>query len=267
MTFGILALALAAPAASSAVPAPGLDTAPRAMQQLLQSCEAHKFETTITVMDEAGPRSSKVRLCGTQGQTDEAWLRTLNDAVEKTAANTDVPPAVRDQIVGALKAEIARLVPPPAAKVADVPQTMPPARPLQQSHSLDYSALPPLPDSPQVPAVAKVVAATTQHAPRLTVRCVTPGDPSDIGLCEELGRDTMLLIKADQALADKVSLRFVRRGTPRGEIQLAPLGQGQSVQVRMPTGVCAGVIRSRVQIEIVGRDGATDMLGPFDLRC
>src|SRR5688572_24028595 len=56
---------------------------PEAKAQV-ESCEAHKFETTVKLMTAEGKvRSSKVRLCGVEGQTDAQWAATLKDAVRK----------------------------------------------------------------------------------------------------------------------------------------------------------------------------------------
>jgi hypothetical protein len=96
----------AAPRKSPAKPA----TAPTAEAKLIQNCDAHKFETVVDTADENNqPHKSKVRLCGVEGQSDADWIRTLRDAVRKLAADKGMPQAKRDQIVAAIKAEIARL--------------------------------------------------------------------------------------------------------------------------------------------------------------
>ena len=97
----LVALALAgAPVTASKTKAQP-DSPPSQMQKLLQNCDAHKFETFIEVKVEGQPqpKRSRVKLCGTEGQSDADWVRTLKDAVVKTEANLQMPPAVREQIL------------------------------------------------------------------------------------------------------------------------------------------------------------------------
>ena len=89
--------------------------------KLVQSCDAHKFETVVG--------ESKVKLCGVEGQSDAEWIETLRDAIKKLEANKDMPADKREQIVAAIKSEIARLtivgaalkLPPRASGVAPAP--------------------------------------------------------------------------------------------------------------------------------------------------
>src|SRR4051812_34927471 len=101
---------LAAAAASGAVPkkrAPAPAEPPAAVKTLVQNCDAHRFETTILLTGPDGkPKQSKVRLCGTEGQSDAEWLTTLKDAVKKTADSPNMPQAAREQIITAVDAEI-----------------------------------------------------------------------------------------------------------------------------------------------------------------
>src|SRR6185295_3791925 len=70
-----LAMAAEAPAAA------GSDAPTAKMEKLLQDCDAHKFETVVNTVVDGIPHQSKVKLCGTKGQTDAAWTVTLKDAV------------------------------------------------------------------------------------------------------------------------------------------------------------------------------------------
>src|SRR5438067_2263667 len=88
-----LALALtAAPAAMAATNEAPPDSPPPQMQKLLQNCDAHKFETIIEVPIDGQTKHSRVKLCGTEGQSDADWIKTLEDAVAKTSANLQMPP-------------------------------------------------------------------------------------------------------------------------------------------------------------------------------
>src|SRR5213082_3171548 len=74
---------------------------PAAVPQLMQSCDAHKFETIVHAVVDGEPHDSKVKLCGVEGQSDAEWIKTLRDAMHKLQANKDMAPAVREQIVTA----------------------------------------------------------------------------------------------------------------------------------------------------------------------
>src|SRR3954462_12387620 len=142
------AASAAAPNKAAVPPEPAAE-----VKALVQNCDAHKFETTIRVSVSGQVKQSKVRLCGTEGQSDADWIVTLQDAVKKTADNQSMAPAVREQIVAAVNAEIARLSSSqgltggglgfsalsPARSSPNVPLTR------------DYGALPPLPTAPSVP--------------------------------------------------------------------------------------------------------------------
>src|SRR5690348_20165 len=96
--FAILAVVLgsaaaaAAPAKKSAPPA---DAPNAAVKQLLDNCDAHKFETTVDAVVDGEPHRSKVKLCGKDGQSDADWIGTLKDAIAKLEANKDMDPGVR----------------------------------------------------------------------------------------------------------------------------------------------------------------------------
>jgi hypothetical protein len=268
MPFWTLLLALGAPAPAAAADAP-----PAEAQKLLQSCEAHKFETVITTRVDGEPRTSKVKLCGTAGQSDEAWLHTLKDAVDKTNANGEMPRDVRQQIVAALNSEIARLsilAPPAPASTASA------GNPLGS----DYAALPPLPDKPVEAAVppppatvgaaagAAVAAVSSPPLPRLTFQCTVGHDVSSGEPCDVIERGSMLLVRADEAFSSDLTLQFVRRDDPRGEVRLQPMRSGQTVALAFPTALCAGVVRSRVEFRVTRPGGASaTSFGPYELRC
>jgi hypothetical protein len=252
---------------------------PPDVQKLLQNCDAHKFETTVITTEDGEIHNSKVKLCGAQGQSDEAWLKTLKDAVDKTAANSDLAPDVKQQIVTALNGEIARLTALLPSKTAPVSALSIPA-PVRAAPADNvasgYSVLPPLPDRPQ--SVPTVVAAPVVAAPGrpvavapppkpvgITIRCTTARDFPAADTCDVIEPDTQLLVRADEAIVAPVTLRFVRRGDPRGEVRLAPMARGDSARLTIPAEVCAGIFRSKLDIQVVG--AAAQTFGPFDLRC
>lgn len=163
MRSGVLYIAIVA----ALVPGTSSWAAPKvqssARQKLIQSCDAHKFETVVDVTVDGQPRQSRVKLCGVEGQSDAAWINTLRDAIKKLEAKKDMPAAQRQQIVTAIKSEIARLsilgpapVPPrPGRSVAAAP-----VEPL----SRDYATLPPLPLPGEQPSPV-VQLGSVQAAP------------------------------------------------------------------------------------------------------
>src|SRR5947209_1451154 len=134
-----LALALtAAPVATAAKDKTQADSPPPQMQKLLQNCDAHKFETIVEVTLNGQVKHSRVKLCGTEGQSDAEWIKTLEDAVAKTSASLQMPSAVRDQIVAALKTEIVRLK---GGGAAAVLRSLPPPRATTKTSALDGLAV------------------------------------------------------------------------------------------------------------------------------
>ncbi|WP_028969375.1 hypothetical protein [Sphingomonas sp. URHD0057] len=285
-----LAMAAEAPAAA------GSDAPTAQMEKLLQDCDAHKFETVVDTVVGGTPHQSKVKLCGTKGQSDAAWTVTLRDAAAKVKANDKMAPETRAQIVTAIDAELERLGHPdsmaliansaPSPSIVAPPAASSPlaalapraaagaatvaARPLSQ----DYGGLPPLP-APTVVAAAGAIGTVLPSvpAPRMTLECSTTDDPKDVGRCGKIITNSLFTIHADEAFSD-TSLRFLRRGDERAEVKLAQLRAGQSTRFALPAGVCQGVANSEVEIEVVRRakgpndaGQVVDRLGPYDLHC
>ena len=196
------------------------------------------------------PKRSRVKLCGTEGQSDADWVRTLKDAVVKTEANLQMPPGVREQIVTALNAEISRLknggaaaLPPPrqTARTSaldglsalpplpepkpEVAGVLPPPRMIApKSSSRDYAALPPMPTTVTAPTrvLTGGVGASLPALPkpRMQFICFTPGETGDVP-CAGFTRDTLLTVRAGEDLPPGTSLRFVRDGDSRADVVLA----------------------------------------------
>jgi hypothetical protein len=247
-----------------------------------EPCNARRFETIVNFLADGKPRRSRVRICGEEGQSDREWVRTLKDSLDKTAASTTLDADAKTQIITALKAEIADVeagmkqgaltnliaVPPPTAKPQPSAATRPPSAPIE------YSSLPPMP-TPKTAAGAAAVTASLPPLPRpkMTIRCLTPGQIGDAGPCDIFERDTLVTLRADENLPSGVSLRFLRRGDNRAEIEVAQLRKGQAMRFTLPTEVCRGVVGSRIELEVVRRrasDAAgrpVDTLGPYELRC
>lgn len=293
---GLAAAASGAAPAKKAAPATTGDADAKA-EQLMQNCDAHKFETTVREVVDGQPQQSKVKLCGKEGQSDADWIGTLKDAVAKLDANKEMPAEVRDQIVKALKTEISRLefkgaktaftstspvgnssplneisaLPPLPQPKPQVVASVPPARQIAPAAPMrDFAALPPLPSAPVAPPHVLAAGASTTvlflPRPKMSFSCFTPGEGAD-GPCTGFTRETLITVKAGEDLPASTALRFVRDGDPKADIELAQLKKGKSVQFAMPTDVCRHAVGGRLELKIVrsGQEVGTD--GPYNLNC
>ncbi len=234
------------------------------LKSLAESCAAHKFETIV--MSEGRGRGSRVRICGKAGQTDAEWLNTLRDSIRQTEANDELSLPVKDQIVAALKAEILRLEravsSPPATTITGLSSEIaPPREPAPQ-----YSTLPPLPapKSRVAGSIANAPAAPLEK-PRLSINCALPREA--FAGCARLERETQLMIRADEDVAAGTSVRFLRGGDARAELDLGPLKKGVSMREKLPGRVCSGVLRGKVQLQILSKGQVVETRGPYALYC
>jgi hypothetical protein len=270
------------------------------MQQLLQNCDAHKFETIIDVTVGGVTKHSRVKLCGTEGQSDADWIQTLKDAVTKTAANDKMPPAVRGEIVSALTDEITRLtsakgtalpapragtkttaldglstLPPlPSPKPAETATPLPAPRMIPPgSRAPEYASLPPIPTTPVAPPRLIGASLPALPRPKMSFACLNTGDVGD-GPCTDFARDTLLTVRADEDLPGGTSLRFVLSGDARGDVELAQLRKGKSQRFPLPAEVCSHTGGGTLEIRIIrsvpaagpsGQEVGRD--GPYNLRC
>jgi len=244
-------------------------------KSLIENCDAHKFETVLEIPAPDGSlKHSRMRLCGTEGQSNADWVRTLKDAVAKTNANLSMPASVRMQIASAINAEIARVEGKAAPAAVAV---LPPPRSVAKKPSPDeYAALPPLPDKPPAPvSVLPGASAAVPFLPkpRLSLICSSPSEMGE-GPCTEFARDTLLTVRADEDLPAGTSLRFVRSGEPTGDVELAQLKRGRSMRTPLPSDVCSHVGGGKLEIRILRKlpkAGAGDQEvgdeGPYNLRC
>jgi hypothetical protein len=254
------------------------------LKAFVEACPGHKFETTVKI--EGRERGSAVRICGEPGQSDAGWLNTLSSSIKATEANDSLSQPVKDQIVAALKTEIARLegLAAMAGAATDIPTTSFPdsAATVSPSEAApEYSTLPPLPapkraqprkaaEAVMRPLTAGAVGAPPVSAaplvrPNLAISCAVP--PDRFGACGRLERDSRLLVKANDDLPAGTSLRFVRGGDNRGELELGALKKGESLQEKLPAKLCAGVMRSKVQVQVMAKGQVAETLGPWYVSC
>jgi len=288
----ILTLMFVAPLAAAARKgAPKPAPKPPVEAKLIQSCDAHKFEAVVDTVVDGQPSKSKVRLCGVEGQSDADWIGTLHDAIRKLEADKEMAPAKRDQIVAAIKAEIARLsivgTPVPPKREAREQGTAPLSR--------DYAALPPIPTPPETPVTASptqpmattnvaspttaapqpsaqaatvVVPAVAVPVPRLTISCEVPTDFAGPAACAAFERETRLTIAADADVPSGTALEFVRNGRAQGDLSLEGVGKGRPLLSALPPAVCAGFGAGRLELRVVQAGGAeVRSEGTYSLRC
>lgn len=273
MSLILAAFGLAATGSAGQEASPSADASaapPSKLETLAESCSAHKFETIVrNVTPDGRIRGSRVKICGEQGQTDAEWLVTLKDSMRKTESNRELTLTVRTQIVAALTAEIGRL-----EKVATASTAVAPLATIEVSHDPvsvpeappEYASVPPLPAPlPRVAASRGSASAPPLVRPRLSIRCALPHE--SFAECGRLERETQLSIRADEDLADGVSLRFLRGGDARADLDLGALKAGGGLRERLPARVCAGVLRGKVQVQVLSKGRVADTLGPFALYC
>lgn len=262
--------ATSAPAQDAAIPPVDVAAEPPAeLRALADSCAAHKFETMLIVAGRERPIN--VKICGKQGQSDADWLVTLRDSVAKTEANDELEQPVRDEIVGALKTEIARLESMAAAAAATraepsatiavsrEPVRVPEAAP-------QYSSVPALPaPKPRASGSPSNPSAAPPVRPRLSIRCALPRET--FATCATLERETQLMIRADENLAAGTTLRFLRGGDARAELDLGTLRKGAALREKLPGRVCSGVLRGKVQVQVLSNGRVAETLGPYPLYC
>ena len=297
MALTAAALALAIPIAAFAAPpkdpAPPAATPDSEAAQLLRNCDAHKFETVVHDVVDGHPQASTVKLCGKEGQSDAEWIGTLTDAISKLNANKDMPAPVRDQIVTALRTEIARLEgsgpllsspsatgksafttltpigPLPQSKTADSGPLPPPRKVARAAPADDYAALPPIPTAPpppvQVLSGAVGASAPLLPKPRMSLTCYTPGAAE--GPCDGFTRDTLVTVHAGEDLPAGTSLRFVRDDDPRADIALPQLRKGRSARFELPVDVCRHAVGGKLELRIVRQGQEVGSEGPFNLNC
>lgn len=233
--------------------------------RIVADCSARKFESSIEIDKNGQKRLTRFKLCSAKDSDDAAWVKMLQDAKAKIAAHPDISPESKASIAAQLDIEIAKY-----GAARPVP-TMPVA--VMQTPSIWTTDPPPVKPAPPATApaatvmAAPVASASIAAKPRLTIRCLEPGESGAGSACSSLNRATRLQVRADADLGQGVSLRFLRRGDMRGEIALAQMHQGELYRSKLPPELCSGVASSKVEIQVMGGKQVVDTLGPYNLRC
>jgi hypothetical protein len=264
----------------------------------MQSCDAHKFETIVRAKVDGQPQDKKVKLCGVEGQSDADWIKTLRDAIQKLQANNEMDSTVRDQIVGAINREIARLniqgsaptplprrelgsdgetalsrdysmlppLPPPrqTEEVRTVPSAESPSAPQPVTDTAvrhEYAQLPPLPTaSASTPAPVARPATAPIIAPRLTFGCDSPGELTSDAPCADFVRETMLTVHARDDVPAGTLLQFVRNDRSLAELSLDGLKRGKARRTALPAELCRGFTSGRLELRIVRGEAGSEVL-------
>ncbi len=263
--FGLAATAASAQETATAAEEVAAEP-PAELKALAESCAAHKFEAMVVV--EGRRRPINVKICGKEGQSGADWLVTLRDSLEKTEGNEDLEQPVREQIVAALKTEISRLESVAAAAAAPTATIAVTREPVRVPEAVpQYSNVPPLPaPSPRLAAGSlSNASAASIVTPRLSIRCALPRET--FAACARLERETLLVIRADEDLAAGTVVRFLRGGDARAELDVGTLKKGGSLREKLPGRVCSGVLRGKVEVQILSKGRVAETLGPYPLYC
>lgn len=267
--------------AAQASAAPVTAEPSREERQLLQDCSAHRFETIVSAVVDGQIKRSRMKMCGTPGQSDEGWIATLRDSAAKITANEGVAKPMRDEMAKAIHGEIARLSSGSSAASASssgsftLKPRATPGTATRETAKPAYTSLPPLPP----PVVVKAepgayVPPPSIIRPDVNFECFSTGTGSGEGPCLEFDRFTVVVAEAKSAVGPGASLRFLRDGEERGEVALGPLRKGQRQHIALPAGVCKGVNGGELKIETMAlpkgaKTGArvAGTQGPYNLRC
>ncbi len=71
--------------------------------------KGRKFESSAEAGDEKNKKVSKMVICSDPGESDEAWAKTLRDALARVQGNDDMPDEGKAKIMADLQSEIAKL--------------------------------------------------------------------------------------------------------------------------------------------------------------
>ena len=258
-----------APEPDAAQPDTGNFDLARQREKIVE-CEGEKFVFAWG----AGAKPTKVTLCSDKGASTQDVIRMLEDA----AAKIESSPIAEDRriaLVQQIRAKIAELqgkatskeaataapvlkTQPDVASLLSQPEPVgPPPAPLQP---------PPAAASTTAPVVASTPAGPRLPKPNLRFECISAEFRAG-GPCITLSRDTILIVKAADALQGGARLQFVRNGEIRSEQALGQLRKGQSLRLSIPRQLCSGVSETEVEIRVARSGQGANRQGQYLLRC
>jgi hypothetical protein len=259
-----LSLILAAPAAAQDQTAPAGQPPSAEQNQSVQDfdlarekivdCEGQKYVFAWG----AGAHPTKVTLCSEKDASRDEVIRMLDDAASKLATSA-LPEDRRTALVGQIRAKIAEIQ---SLSQATLP---PPLRTEKVNPASAMATVAPLPP-PLVASKSSSPPRVLFNRPRLTLTCMSPQLPSG-GPCIALDRDTILTVKAGEALPSDVSLRFVRQDDQSAEVALGGMRKGQARRMSLPNDICKGALTGEVEIRIARQGQTVGREGPYSLHC
>jgi hypothetical protein len=242
-------------------------------REKIVECEGEKFVFAWG----AGAKPTKVTLCSDKGANTQDVIRMLEDA----AAKIESSPIAEDRriaLVQQIRAKITELQgkapssdsaaaapalktqPDVAALLSQPEPVAPPTAPLAPVESPPATAI------AHAPVVASTPARSPLPKPNLRFECISAEFRAG-GPCITLSRDTILIVKAADALQGGARLQFVRNGEIRSEQALGQLRKGQSVRFSIPRELCSGVSETEVEIRVARSGQRGDRQGQYLLRC
>ena len=285
----VLLIALAVAVAPDSAGAPRAGEIPKAKAEaIIAQCGARKFETDVISDNQGKVRKAKILLCAKPGESDDQWIATLEKAGSQIAASPALSADAKAKVAGEIQTAIDVVRGKPSAGAqAGVTNGLPanqaftlPGPPSPEVDPLSrpepivatVRPLPPPPPPPGISVMRAPISKPPVSKPPITISCSEGGDVAGPGECIELTSNTLLVVRADNDLNSRVSLRFIRDGDPRGGLALGMMRRGQVVRSRLPAQLCAGVVRGRVKVDTVVFDGTAagqvaDTQGPYLLRC
>lgn len=246
--------------------------------QLVDTCGGHKFESLVEI-DPATHRMTRIKLCAKPGASDGDWVKTLKSAIVQIEQR-NMPPQARDKVIAELEAEVARFAKPitggPIYGSTAAPLTLGKGmfadKGKEPEVPFETSKLPPI-----VPLKAKVGAAGKAGGPvvppvkpiRASIRCLERGETGKGGTCDFFDKNSVLMITAIGGLEKGGTVRFLRRGEERGDVDLGATATGQARRVPLPSDICRGLSYSKVEVLILalGETRVGARFGPYGLRC
>jgi hypothetical protein len=279
----LLAGALVAVAPGSPPPAPEGTITKAQAEARLATCGSRKFESVAEFPVDGKMKRSRLELCAADSESAEQWITKLEKAEASVKAQTRLPESARFKLMSDLRTEIDRLkgvqsivgikgdssiaVPKTDFAVSSLPAMPTP------KNDFAVSTLPPMPTAKKSASTAfngKAPPAPLTRKPQLSIKCLNPGGSA--ARCSFMASDTTVEVSADEDLASPVTLRFRRLESDReGEVRLAQLKRGDSVQMRVPAAICKGVVRAVFDVQVTGAGSGglryADVQGPFEKRC
>jgi len=285
--------ALAAAAQAPADPGAGATLSRNEAEAALRNCDQRRFQSVAEALVDGQKKRATIQLCAKPSDTNAQWAATLEKSAAQIAASPQITAEskarLREEFAAAVTNARAGRLPDPVATASGStglsgviaspglqPRVnRPPSTPPVRAADRLESNVPPLPAPlPPKPAGSRPgLLAELLAQPQITVRCLASGEGGRGSECDEIRNNTTLLVRAEESFPSSAALRFVRSGDARAEVDLGAMRKGEVRRIRVPNGVCRGVVRSELELNTVVMDPKTRSeqmgraIGPVTLRC